>query len=65
MHIETIQSVAEYEAILSEIEELMDAELGTPEGERLSMLAALVEAFEARISPLNEGYYGRTSGPDS
>ncbi|MBO4317657.1 MAG: hypothetical protein J5855_05225 [Mailhella sp.] len=43
----------EYEAALREIDALMDAGSGTPEGERLDMLAALVEAYEQKNFPLD------------
>jgi len=37
---------------LAEIETLMRAEPGTPEGNRLDVLATLVEAWEARHMPI-------------
>jgi HTH-type transcriptional regulator/antitoxin HigA len=37
---------------LLEIERLFDAPLGTPEGDRLEILATLVEAYEAKIDPI-------------
>jgi len=43
-----IRSEEDYEAVLAEIDELMDAEPGTPEGDRLDVLVTLVEAYEAR-----------------
>ncbi|HET7274229.1 MAG TPA: hypothetical protein VFI91_03580 [Longimicrobiaceae bacterium] len=41
-----------YEAALLEIDGLMDAAYGTPEGDRLDVLATLVEAYE-RIGPID------------
>ena len=38
--------------VLAEIETLMRAEPGTPEGNRLDVLATLVEAWEARHMPI-------------
>jgi len=38
----------DYEAVLAEIDDLMDAAPGTPRGDRLDVLATLVEAYEAR-----------------
>jgi HTH-type transcriptional regulator/antitoxin HigA len=46
MDIKPIKTEADYEAALKEIENLFDAEPGTPEGDRLEILATLVEAFE-------------------
>ncbi|WP_426339727.1 hypothetical protein ACN9MZ_26100 [Pseudoduganella sp. S-14] len=53
MQIESIKTVVEHQAILDEIDELMDAKLGTPEGDRLIALAALIEAFEAENFPID------------
>ncbi len=47
-----IRSVADHRATLAEIETLMRAGLGTPEGDRLDVLATLVEAWEARHVPI-------------
>ena len=47
-----IENEAGYDAALAEIEGLMDAAPGTPEGERLEALATLVEAYEARRWPI-------------
>jgi HTH-type transcriptional regulator/antitoxin HigA len=38
----------DYEAALAEVDALMDATPGTPEGDRLDVLVTLVEAYEAR-----------------
>ncbi|MEX2531621.1 MAG: transcriptional regulator [Gemmatimonadota bacterium] len=43
-----IRSEEDYETVLAEIDELMDAAPGTPRGDRLDVLATLVEAYEAR-----------------
>ena len=43
-----IRSEEDYEAVLAEIEELMDAAPETPRGDRLDVLVTLVEAYEAR-----------------
>lgn len=42
-----IRSEADYEAALAEVESLMPARPGTPEGDRLEVLSALIEAYEA------------------
>ena len=46
MEIESIKTLSDYEAALREVESLMSSALGTPEGNRLTLLATLVEAFE-------------------
>jgi len=46
MEIKPIKTKADYRAALKEIEALMAAERDTPEGERLDVLATLVEAYE-------------------
>src|SRR5919204_4853897 len=46
MDIHPIRTEAEYEAALAEIERLFDAAPHTPEGDRLEVLATLVEAYE-------------------
>lgn len=53
MHIKPIRTDADYRATLAGIESLMHARAGTPEGERLDVLVALVEAWERRNYALN------------
>ena len=50
MDIRPIHTEADYKAALKEISLLMasDPDLGTPEGDRLDILATLVQAYEAR-----------------
>ena len=48
MEIKPIRTKADYRAALKEIEALMTAEAGTPEGERLDVLVTLVEAYERK-----------------
>ncbi|HUH13413.1 MAG TPA: transcriptional regulator [Longimicrobiales bacterium] len=43
-----IRDEADYEAALADIDALMDAAPGTPQGDRLDVLVTLVEAYEAR-----------------
>lgn len=43
-----IRAERDYNAALKEIERLMDAAAGTPDGDRLDVLVTLVEAYEAR-----------------
>jgi HTH-type transcriptional regulator/antitoxin HigA len=50
--IRPIRSVADRRAALAKIERLMDARKGTPAGDRLDVLATLVEAWEARHVPI-------------
>lgn len=53
MEIKPIRTKADYRAALKEIEVLMAAGPGTPEGERLDVLATLVEAYESKRFPLD------------
>ena len=42
-----IRTEADYDAALVEVDGLMGAGPGTPEGDRLDVLVALIEAYEA------------------
>jgi len=53
MDIKPIGTKADYRAALKEIESLMNAEADTPEGERLDVLATLVEAYERKHFPMD------------
>ena len=50
--IRAIRTEADYKAALAHIDTLMDAELGTPEGEELDVLTDLVELYEAKHEPM-------------
>jgi len=52
MRLKPIRTGADYEAALEEIDRLIDAEPGTPEGDRLDILTTLIEAYEARHHPI-------------
>lgn len=58
MEIKPIRTEEDYRATLREIESLMAAEAGSPEGDRLDVLVTLVEAYEPKTFPLDrsEGY---------
>ena len=51
-HIRAIRSEADYETALARIDDLMDAESGTPEGEELDVLTDLVELYETKHVPM-------------
>jgi HTH-type transcriptional regulator / antitoxin HigA len=53
MEIEPIKSKRDCRRALKEIEGLMHAKRNTPAGDRLDVLVALVEAWEARHYPLD------------
>jgi HTH-type transcriptional regulator / antitoxin HigA len=53
MDVKPIKTQRDYRRTLKEIEGLMKAKRNTPEGDRLDVLAALVEAWEARHYPLD------------
>ncbi len=48
MNIKPIKTKVDYRAALKEIEALMTARAGSPDGERLDILVTLVEAYEKR-----------------
>lgn len=52
MELRPIKTLEDYEAALAEIEELMNAELGTPEADRLEILATLIDAYEKEHYPI-------------
>jgi HTH-type transcriptional regulator / antitoxin HigA len=48
MDLKPIKTEADYQAALNEIEKLFGAEQGMSDGDRLEVLATVVEAYEAR-----------------
>jgi HTH-type transcriptional regulator/antitoxin HigA len=52
MEIKPIRTEKDYEAALARIEEIFDADLGTPEGDELEILASLVETYEKKNYPI-------------
>lgn len=55
MEIRPIRSEADHAAALEEIGRLWGAPLGTPEGDKLDVLATLVAAYEADHHPIPAG----------
>ena len=53
MDITPIKTKRDYRRALKEIEGLMNAKRGTPEGDRLDVLVTLVEAWEAKHYPIS------------
>lgn len=55
MQINPIRTEADYKATLKEVSSLMesDPDLGTPEGDRLDVLATLVQAYEEKHYPID------------
>jgi len=54
MNIKPIKTDEDHRAALAEIERLMDAQLETPEGDRLDALTQLVEAWEEEHYPIGK-----------
>jgi HTH-type transcriptional regulator / antitoxin HigA len=52
-HVRPIRSNADYEAALKEVEQLWGAKLGSREGDRLDVLATLIDAYESEHFPLD------------
>ena len=48
-----IRNEADYEAALVEVERLWGARSGTPEGDRLDVLATLIDVYEAKHYPMD------------
>ena len=48
-----IRSEANYEATLAEVEHLWGAKSGTPDGDRLDVLATLIDAYETEHYPMD------------
>ena len=53
MSIKLIRTRAEHERALTEIEHLMGAKRGSPQADRLEVLAALVTVYEATHDPID------------
>jgi HTH-type transcriptional regulator/antitoxin HigA len=50
--VRAIKTEADYKAALARVDALMNAEVGTPEGDELDVLADLIELYEARHVPM-------------
>ncbi|MVA36376.1 helix-turn-helix domain-containing protein [Agrobacterium vitis] len=48
-----IRTEADHDAALAEVERLWGAKSGTPEGDRLDVLATLIEVYEAKYHPMD------------
>src|SRR5258707_11840651 len=48
-----IRTKADYKAALAEVERLWGAKSGTPKGDRLDVLATLIDAYEAEHYPMD------------
>jgi len=48
-----IRTEADYDAALAEVERLWGAKSGTPDGDRLDVLATLIEVYEAKNYPMD------------
>jgi len=55
MEIRPIRTEADYKAALKEVSRLMenDPDIGTPDGDRLDVLATLVQAYETKHFPID------------
>lgn len=53
MNIKPIKTKADYQAALAEVDGLMRAKLGKSDGDKLDVLATLIEAWEARHFPMS------------
>jgi len=53
MEIKPIKTNEDYQAALKEVESLMMAAPDTPEGEKLDVMVTLIEAYEAKLFPMD------------
>jgi HTH-type transcriptional regulator / antitoxin HigA len=51
--VKPIRTKRDYEAALKEVERLWGAKAGTPDGDRLDVLATLIDAYEAQHYPMD------------
>jgi HTH-type transcriptional regulator / antitoxin HigA len=51
--IKPIRNAKDHEAALAEVERLWGAKSGTPRGDRLDVLATLIEAYEDKHFPMD------------
>jgi HTH-type transcriptional regulator/antitoxin HigA len=51
--VKPIRTDADYETAMAEVERLWGSKLGTPEGDRLDVLATLIDAYESRHHPID------------
>ena len=51
--VKPIRTEADYEAALIEVERLWGAKAGTPRGDRLDVLATLIDAYETQHFPMD------------
>ena len=51
--VKPIRTEAAYEAAMAEIARLWGAKLGTPRGDRLDVLATLIDAYESEHHPID------------
>ncbi|MBN2895180.1 MAG: DNA-binding protein [Campylobacterales bacterium] len=52
MNIVPIRTQEDYDTALARIDQLMDAQYGTPQGDELDILVTLVEAYETKHYPM-------------
>ncbi len=53
VELKPIRTEADYEDALAEVERLWGAKSGTPKGDRLDVLATLIDVYEARHYPMD------------
>jgi HTH-type transcriptional regulator/antitoxin HigA len=50
--LKSIRNEEDFEEAISEVERLWGAPIGTPDGDRLDILATLIDAYEAQHHPV-------------
>jgi HTH-type transcriptional regulator/antitoxin HigA len=51
--VKPIRNEADYDAALAQLEQLWGAKAGTPKGDRLDVLATLIDAYESQHHPID------------
>ena len=54
INLKPICTEADYEAMLARIDEIFDAEHGSPEGKELDALVDLIESYESKNFPMED-----------
>lgn len=53
IEVKPIRSAADHRAAMSEVKRLWGSKSGTPDGDRLDVLATLIDAYEAQHEPID------------
>jgi hypothetical protein len=63
--VKPIRSAADHRAAMAEVKRLWGSKNGTPDGDRLDVLATLIDAYEAQHEPIGYPISNGTTGADA